>query len=173
MWSYQPLVLGFVLDLDLQNLISVKSKVIECVRRLESDDRGYVFHPSNLEILRHSGPVVASISNYKHPDDFNLEFAIKQTVILVETQDAETKKYIFVILDKYEDTQEYGVKKAMGCKSDCKFIFFGIGKRFSPSLSSVVKFHPRCQFIACDINLLVENIVGIAEIQKVEKLWKK
>jgi hypothetical protein len=153
--GYIPLVLGFVINVDFMRLPVVKAQLVECVRRLESDDRGYVFHPNNLEIMRNSGPVVASIANYEIPDDFDLEFAIKQTAAVLETQDTDTEKYVFVILDDYRESWEYGIKKAVS-RGDCKFVFLGLG-------CDLPIFH-RSQSITV-YKSLTEHILNIAKIK--------
>jgi len=177
MYHYDPLVLGFVLNLEFQFLERSKAQLVEVVRRIESDDRGYIYHPNNLKILQHSGPVVASISNYQHPKDFDLEIAIKQTVLSMATQDQDAKKYVFVILDQYEQ-ESYGVKQALNLdvKMDCGcvFTFLGIGNRYNPELSHVEEWHPRCTFVSLNNpELLAEKIIAIAKVREVNLLWKK
>lgn len=164
MYHYDPLVLAFVLNLQYPNLEIVKSQIFECIQQIESDDRGYVYHPDNLEILRHSGPVIASVANYKHPQDFNLETAILQTVNLVETQDVDAKKYIFIILDEYEPIQEYGLKKGLNMPTNAKFVVFSVSGRCHPSLSQVVP----CQFIFDKPDKIAKHIVQIAQINNIK-----
>ena len=169
MYHYDPLVLAFVLNLQPPALSIVKSQIIECIQQIEDDDRGYVYHPNNLEILRHSGPVVGSIANYQTPQDFNLESAIEQTVALVETQDTDAKKYIFIILDEYEPNQEYSLKKGLNIPTDAKCIVISVSGRCHPSLSQVVN----CQFIFDKSDNVGRHIVQIAEINNIKSMAKK
>jgi hypothetical protein len=178
MYHYDPLVLGFVLNLELQFLERSKAQLVEVVRRLESDDRGYIYHPSNVKILQHSGPVVASISNYQHPRDFDLEVAIKQTILSMATQDVDAKKHVFVVLDQYENGQSHRVKQSLNLdiKMDCGciFTFLGIGNRYDPEISRVTEWHPRCKFVSLENpDLLAEKIIAIAEVREIALIWKK
>jgi hypothetical protein len=126
---YNPIVIGLVLNIE-KDISKVKKQLIDVIKDLEADDRGYVYHPDNLEILKHSGPVVASIANYIHPKDFDIEIALKQTLILAGMEDDDSKKHVFVIVDDYEEDWTYRLNKAIKMNEreecGCKIYFIGL-----------------------------------------------
>jgi len=166
MFSYKPVILGFVVDLSAQTLPAVKHQVIECVRHLEADDRCYVYHPDDLEMAIHAGPVVAAISNYMHPQDFDLEIAIKQTILMLGMEDQDTDKYIFALVDKYPTNWEHQLKNALRLdlkeNARCQFTFFNFSKH---DVSKLEEFHPKCKCLNVEeLNTLSEKIVEMTGI---------
>jgi hypothetical protein len=159
MYHYDPLVLSFVLNLHNPALSVVKTQLVECVAKLQDDDRGYIYHPNNLDILTHSGAVVGSIANYQPLPDFQWDQAINQTVSLAETQDSDARKYIFIILDEYELNHEYRLKKGINIPTDAVFVILCVSRRCHPSLSQI-----GCQVIFDNPENIGKHIIKIAEI---------
>ena len=160
-FSYNPAILGFILDLSPLCLVKVKEQLVDAVKDIESDDKGYVYHPSDLKIKRNPGPVVASISNYEHPHDFDLVTGIRQVVYLMGMEDYDANKFVFSIVDDYDESNYYGIVQAMklDLKEDynCQFVFLNVKTRHI-GLEDFVEIHPRCRY------LYVENTDKLTEI---------
>lgn len=110
MFDYEPLLISFILDLSPNNLKLVKTQLVEIVRKLDLDDRCYIFHENYLEIPRYKGESIGNIANYKHFYDFNLADSIRYVSSLTE-QEEDYKKFTFAIIDRSKDFNPLRIKR--------------------------------------------------------------
>lgn len=162
-FTYYPVVLGFILNVSGKNLPKVKDQLVYAVAKLEADDRGYIFNLSNLNMLKNPCPVAACISDYTH-EEFDLAAAITQVVYLMGCEDYDAHKYIFVILDQYEN-QDYQIASAfrLDLANDyrCNFIFVSLKDHLDLCYLNEKVKHPRFQYINLNINDLGKTVLKI------------
>ena len=103
--EYDPVLLGFIVDVNRRRLKSVKKSLVEAVSKMESDEKSYMYYPGHGDMPRWPGEAVASIANYK-PAEIDLRHGIKQVLNLMAMEDDDARRYLFVILDKPSQIQE-------------------------------------------------------------------
>jgi len=103
--EYDPVLLGFIVDVNRRRLKSVKEAIISAICKMESDEMAYIYYPSHGDIPRWPGEAVASIANYK-PVKVDLRHGIKRVLSLMAKEDEDAKRYLFVILDELSPIQD-------------------------------------------------------------------
>lgn len=125
--DYNPVILSFIIKVSHQNLPMVKKSLVHAAKRLETDDRGYVYVPGNYKVSRRRGKVIGNIANHRPERYFRLEMALKQTIHVLGMEDVDAKKYIFIIIDDYDKQREYeigkGLHKNVQEDCNCNFVF--------------------------------------------------
>lgn len=112
----EPRIVGFVLN--MQNLENLKKELIDIIRCAEIDERFYTYYPDKLQIPQLIGQQVAELANFEPIKNFSYQ-SIKATLSILSAYDG--KRYIFVFLDHYDDSQEYRLKQAMRYKKNKDF----------------------------------------------------
>lgn len=147
---YRQLIFGFIFDIDSAHYLNgVKGEVINFSRSMDADDRLYVFQEGIIDIPRWRGPATAVISNYKQ-HYFDKNYALKQTLVVIGSEDYDAVKHLFLISDNYSSEDEYGYKRglALDSKTDfnCHFHFCGIGKKYDGNIKDLTSFHHHAFF---------------------------
>ena len=130
-FDYNPVLLGFVIDVQWPHVNTVKMQLVESIRHMESDERAYTYSADNLTIPRWPGQSVADVANFHRFLDFNMPDGIKQTIILLSQEDFSFDKYLFVITDSYTEKQAHRVTRSLAwnekedCECNCYFLALG------------------------------------------------
>lgn len=150
MREYNPNIIGFIVSVEKNRLWSVKEQIIGAVTKLESDDKAYIY--PNLQVPRWPGPAVGQIANFSG-SNFLIGEAMKKTILLFAEEDEDANRFIFVIVDSFDSSMTYKVKKALAIDSQislfesCVFHFCGVGDKYDRKLlESMCKLHPKCTY---------------------------
>jgi len=96
--EYDPVLLGFIVDVAPCNLQVVKDQLVQIVSSMESDEKAYIYHPNRNTIPRWIGEAVGCIANYS-PLKIDLRKAFKKIVALMSQEDSDARRFFFVITD--------------------------------------------------------------------------
>lgn len=89
----------------------MKKGLVSLVRdELEEEDLFYLYHPEIVELMEQSGEQVAAIANYESDGyRFQLDYALKQTLYVLETEEDADKK-LLLITDRFTSKQKSAVE---------------------------------------------------------------
>lgn len=164
--TYSPVVLGFILDVeDVFLLKKIKLTVVESVRRVENDDRVYLWHYDHKEIPRWPGQAVATIAKYRPPVEFKLGQALEETVKLIDREDFDMERHVFVILDNEKDIFWGRMESAMRAVQDvnCAVHFVFMGDGISERTEAFLRnYQSHCDFVRLATNCEeeLENLIS-------------
>lgn len=136
-------VLGIVFDMTLEHYQKrrfvdiVKEQIIKYIREdFIDDDQMYLYHPQIIEMLFKLGDQVGAIGNYNTDGwKFDLEYALKQTLYVVGSEDIDSPKLVCVISNRQRD--EWLYKKLMKINEKDNYccnilhIALGVAEEFS------------------------------------------
>lgn len=104
-------VVGVVLDLSIRHTVDdrriidvIKEKLIAFVQTLNTDDSFYLYQENSIKPTSHRGRQVHAISNYQSAE-FNLSFALKQTMYILAAEDDDCKKQLILITDRLDNAK--------------------------------------------------------------------
>ena len=126
--EYDPALLAFVIDTSA-DLSIIKEQLILVAKRIESDEKAYIYHSHYNHIPRWPGEVVGAIANYQ-PESLHIHKALNKIIELWSFEYADASRYIFVIADSLDEITVRRVKniarkekKAAWQQKPIKFFF--------------------------------------------------
>jgi hypothetical protein len=132
-------VLGVILDLSLRHekdgrriIDVVKRDLVNYVKNAleDGDDMFYLYHPKLDEVVYNIGDAISAIGNYETDGwQFNVNYAFKQTLYVLEAQDPSYKRIIFFITDRLTDMKVLEKAFFINDKDiiNCELIVIAIG----------------------------------------------
>jgi hypothetical protein len=156
--DYNPILLGFVVDVSPDMLLIVKNQLISVAGKMESDEKAYIYHPNSLSIPRWPGESVAAIANYKHLPFKGIN-AVKKILDLWSLEDPDTERLIFYITNFLENTQYRRIQRLLQQNAESawmrepvKFFLLNLGNEdFQDCELNCIKI-PSPDWIASQIN---------------------
>jgi len=146
--TYNPCLLGFIINVPRLILDAVKKEVVSSIRTMESDEKSYTYHPDNQEIPRWPGQAVGKVGNYQAPMDFDLPSALKQTILLFSMEDFDFDKNVFIILNKDDDAGHRLTKSiAWAEKEDCECNFHFICINECKNIKQYCEENEECHYV--------------------------
>jgi hypothetical protein len=135
--------IGVVLDVSLlheddgrRRLDKVKDQLVKFIKECVDDggDYFYLYHPETVEALIKNGEEVSAVSNYETDGwQFNLNYALKQTLYVIGAEDPDCDRTILLITDRMENV--LAVKKSLMINDkdgyECSFLVVGIGLKYN------------------------------------------
>lgn len=133
-----PRILGMVFDLTLRHygnkrlVDEVKKSVNTFLKTYDDDDGFYLYHPQLVDVLFKRGEQVSMVANYETDGyKFDLMFALKQTLYVVASEDADSHKTVCLVTDRFEKGQVSYIKKLQSLNNkdslDCSILVIGVG----------------------------------------------
>lgn len=134
---------GLILDLSLRLsqdkrriIDGVKTAMVEVLRsNFEHDvDSFYLYHPEIVEAVTQLGEQVCAVGNYETDGwRFDLDYAFKQTLYVLEAVGEHDRKYLIYITDRFQNSVP--VEKAFFInrkdRIDCHFVMIGVGALYN------------------------------------------
>lgn len=162
--NYNPIILSTIIRISQRILNQVKSEIVISASRLETDDRSYLYYPEYYEVFTRRGPFIAKVSNYTPPNTIRLDLALKQTIQVLSREDKESLKYIFLILDRYDVKEEYGIIQGLlldtKISAGCNIIFCDLGE--NKELKTLITMHPnaKIKYLQCEAKNLGREMIN-------------
>jgi hypothetical protein len=97
--EHTPILLGLILYLSHSNFQLVKNEMVTFARQIEEEERLYVYHPNYNKIQPQASRAIAAIANYKVVP-ITVHAAIRKTLKVMEEEDFDIERHIFVIMDQ-------------------------------------------------------------------------
>lgn len=159
--DYNSVVIGVILRVNHTRLQKVKNALVAAAQRFETDDRSYVYVPGEYQVLNRRGAFIGKVSNYL-PMPLRLDFALKQTVYVLALEEPDTEKHIFVFVDDYKVSEQFGFLKGLNTdiREHIKVNYTIMDFSNNADLKAASAQHPRCQYLFVeDINELSKMII--------------
>lgn len=121
----------------------VKKELVNFVRDgLEEDDLFYLYEPSAIELVELVGERVSLVANYEADGwKFNLNYALKQTLYVLESADWDYRKILIFVSDRFQEADKLALMNAANLNEKeslgCDILAIGIGASYSRSALSV------------------------------------
>lgn len=137
---------GLIFDLSIRHdsngkriIDIVKKQMIDIVRELlvDGEDTFYLYHPQIYESVISHAESVCAIGNYNSDGwQFNVNYALRQTLYVMLSEDITFNKYIIIVTDRLFDQNI--MEKAIFLNNkeniNCHFFLIGIGDFFQKNL---------------------------------------
>ena len=146
--EYNPALLAFVVDTS-ENMSTIKDQLILVSKRIESDEKAYIYHSLHNHIPRWPGEVVGDIANY-NSETILLQEALKKIIHLWSFEDADASRYLFVIADKLEEGELCRVRNVAKKEINASWKQEPIKLFFLLFKSDVPESEDNLQFISVD-----------------------
>jgi hypothetical protein len=132
----------------------VRKSLVRFVCKTESEDGFYLYHPQLLDSVYSQGEKTAALGNFETDGfNFDLGFALKQTLYVAARGDSYVDKALILITDSFLSNDLISLKKVilLNDKEDleCKILVIGVGNKYDKTklaeyaaqTSSLVYFH--------------------------------
>ena len=129
-------VLGVIFDTSLRHVKGkrvidhFKTSLIDYIRsEFVDDDIFYLFHPQIIETMTLRGEQVSAISNYETDGwKFRLNYALEQTLYVLDAEHEDFKKYLILFTDRFDAKPIERLSKIKERQMiDCELLVFTIG----------------------------------------------
>lgn len=154
MTKFRPVAAGIIIDVSLKNVEETKEAIINTIHKLGNqsftEDRIYVYHPEFTYIPTTRGSQIASAFYFSRIENLDVESSLKQTTYIVGYEEADMRKHVVLITDKYKTVQENKYKKPLYInrkeRFGCNFQFIGLGEQPFPTFEEF----PEAEFICLE-----------------------
>jgi len=107
-----------------------KQGLIEYLRdTFDDDDIFYLFHPEIVETMTRIGQQVGAVSNFETDGwKFNINYALQQTLYVLDAENEGFQKYLVLITDRFDPGPIHRLAKIQEREMiDCKLVVLSIG----------------------------------------------
>lgn len=122
-------------------------------------DTLYVYSAENAESKSKHGEQYHLISNYDFDIDFNLSYALRQTLYLLVSEDMTYRKYMIIATDRHNKSGLYEKILKINDRNflDCYFIFIGIGDDYNKDVFNELSLKENVSYIHLENDEKLEN----------------
>lgn len=170
----QTILIGVIFDLSTlhkdgsRNIDIVKDILVSKILNNYDLAKIFVSHPNWNTVPRDQGESTYYVISYQEPSKFSIDVTFKNAVTVVGESVEDSKKYIFLITDRFQAPINYQYRKGFLSNNirgyDSKICVFGIGNGYDQlTLNSIADEYKAYFTHLPEADLLSEKIDEILE----------